>query len=721
MTTKILIVFIKGEIVLTTTSLTTKTLTTKTLTTETLTTETPRTKTTPLPVLTNDHANETHAEQHALYLIEWHTIIEKLKNCAISEVVKEEFTSFKPSKNIEKIRKDLMETSEARRIVDTGSALPMNNLLSTRKALEKIDKDMVLSAGELYAVASFLRDVDRLKVYMSAKLDIAPTIATYAASADALSELKTDIIECVSEEFVLDNASTELCRLRRKIGLIEDKIKDKLDKILRSTQYKNVIQDALISQRNGRYVIPVKAAYKQQLSGSIHDKSTSGSTVFIEPEEVKRLHDELHEVKSQEEIEVYRILSELTNAIEPHKRQMGVNLEIFRHYDFIFAKGKLSKQMEAIEPAFSKSPVMKLIQARHPMLGEKAVPLDFEVGFKQKGVVITGPNTGGKTVALKTVALLSAMMRAGLHVPAEEGSVIGYFPKLLADIGDGQSIEQNLSTFSSHITHIIDILKEAGPTSLVILDEVGSGTDPTEGTGLAVAILEACYNQGATLLATTHYHEIKSFAKEHPGFINGSMAFDTVSMKPLYKLLLGVPGESNAFLIALKLGLPEHILERAHAFTYGGEANFKAQLETLWETKAQAEIIESRTVALKSHINETTEEILETFHKKDRQAGEYLNNPIIAAEREFQIGDNVKLDFMKATGIVCELENRRGELGVMVMDKKLMVNKKRMKLYIGREELYPADYDFDIIFKSKDYRKQDKLLNKGKIKVIEKR
>ncbi len=457
--------------------------------------------------------------------------------------------------------------------------------------------------------------------------------------------------------------------------------------------------------RNGRYVIPIKSQYKNNIDGSIHDMSTSGSTVFVEPAEVKKAQDELNMLRIEEEREVYRILSSLTAMIETRERELSINIETMSYYDFLFAKAKYSKSIEGRTAGLNNDNYICINNGRHPLLGKDAVPLNFTIGEDYRSLVITGPNTGGKTVVLKTVGLLTMMVQSGLHVPVEKDSSFAIFADILADIGDSQSIEQNLSTFSSHIKNIISIINCADTHTLVIMDEMGAGTDPGEGMGIATAVLEELYKRGATILATTHYSEIKGFAENTPGFKNGCMEFDINTLKPLYRLKIGKAGESNALFIALRLGMEKRLIERAHEITY-------KEAKEYFEYKP--EIVEYRQAEDKAVTQH--QEVLEKL-KDVHKAKNILEKQ--KAKPKFNLGDCVYISTMNRTGIVCELENNKGEVGVMVMKQKFKINHKRLTIYIEGEELYPEDYDFDIVFESKDNRRKKKIMNSKHVEGIQ--
>ncbi|MDT8716907.1 endonuclease MutS2 [Clostridium sp. 19966] len=629
-------------------------------------------------------------------LLEYDRIKEILKGYSISELGKAMIDKLQPQVDIKVIENCMNETSEARAIVNISSSVPIHSLKGVSNITHKLGKGSVLTPEELDIIARLLWESKKLKIFMQDKEEEAPTISQYAKSMYELEEVRDEIERCIAYGRVEDKASSKLSKIRKKIAILEERIKSKLESVLKNEKYKAYIQDALVSQRDGRYVIPIKSEYRKNIEGDVHDKSSSGSTVFVEPAEVKKAQDELNICKIEEEKEVYVILSTLTNMVESSERELNINIQAMVYYDFLFAKGRFSKSIDGREVKLNTKNYINIIKGRHPLIGGKAVPLDFQVGEAYNSVVITGPNTGGKTVALKTVGLLTMMAQSGLHVPVEKGSEFAIFADVLVDIGDGQSIEQNLSTFSSHIKNIINILNSADENTLVIVDEIGSGTDPGEGMGLAVSILKELYNKGAIILATTHYSEIKEFANNEAGFINGSMEFDINTLKPLYRLNIGKAGESNAFLIALRLGMDSKIIEKAHEITYKQKKDYS---KYKWEEKPQPaasnqefhqQQVEKFKKAEKKNI------LMEKQNKKDK----------------FKLGDSVYISFMKRTGIICEMENSKGEYGVMVMKKKLKINKKRLSLYISNDELYPEDYDFDIVFESKENRKNKHILEK---------
>ena len=633
-------------------------------------------------------------------LLEYDKIKDMLKEHALSDVVKKRIDKLVPSLQIGQIEGWLRETSEACSLISRNSSVPIHSLNGTKGILEKCIKEVVLRGEELSSLADFLNEGRKLKGYFKDKDIYAPTISTYAHSIQELDDVRFEIERSIMNGQVADKATPALARIRKKIGILEDRIKGKLDSILTSPAYSKYLQDHFISVRDGRYVIPLKSEYKGNLEGSVRDRSASGSTLFVEPEGVRRLQDELNLLRADEEREVYRVLSTLTSMAAAFTREISINIEVMMHYDFIFAKAKLSKALKAKTVSVNDQFRTVINGGRHPLIGADAVPLHFHIGDGYRALVITGPNTGGKTVAIKTVGLLTMMVQSGLHVPVEEGSEFAVFTDILADIGDGQSITESLSTFSSHMRNIISIIACAGPETLVILDELGSGTDPLEGMGLAVSILETVFHKGATLLATTHHSEIKEFAANNEGFENGCMGFDIKTLKPLYHLHIGRSGESNAFLIALRLGLDKQIIERAHEVTYK-------------EIKSYGDIQLSLDEAVKVFSNdEINQTHIQQVHRKERVENIAKADAKQSKQSIFQVGDCVLISSIGKTGIVSEQDNGRGEVGVMFQGKRIKVNVKRLSLYVSGKELYPDNYEMDIVLESKENRKKKKIMSK---------
>lgn len=637
----------------------------------------------------------------AIKILEFDKIKDLLKTYTVSAMGRDLIEKLEPSLNINTILSWMNETTEACAILQRSGSVPIHSLNGIESAVSKLGKGMTLLPEEFDVILSLLQEVGKLKRFMNDKSAVAPIVSCYALSAYELEELSEEIDRCIQNGTVGDKASSELSRIRKRIIILEDRIKGKLESILRSSAYAKYLQDAIISTRNDRYVIPIKKEYRRNVEGDVLDSSASGSTVFIEPAEVRKLQDELNHCRIEEDKEVYRILSMLTNLVESYKKEITINVQIMSYYDFLFAKARFSRFLEAGPVCVNTCRRLDIRGAKHPLIGKSAVPLDISIGDSYRTLVITGPNTGGKTVALKTIGLLTLMVQSGLHVPVEPGSEFTVFTDILADIGDGQSIEQSLSTFSSHIRNIIGIIECVDNNTLVIVDELGAGTDPGEGMGLAIAILEETYRRGAVTIATTHYSEIKDYAYSKEGFKNGCMEFDLDTLRPLYRLKIGEPGESNAFLIALRLGMRRDIIERAHEVTYKEKKAYE-------EFKCTSGITQVKnTEVVQKHAELAIKSIKLSEDKK--------NCDKLLRPAAFNIGDCVYISSMDRTGIVCEQEDGKGNLGVMVMHKKLIVNKKRLSLYIDSKELYPEDYDLNIIMESKDSRKKKKAMSKHHI------
>ncbi|HWQ30200.1 MAG TPA: endonuclease MutS2, partial [Negativicutes bacterium] len=615
--------------------------------------------------------------------LEFDKIKELLKSYTVSAMGSEFIDKLEPSLNVSTITAWINETTEACAILQRSGNVPVHSLNGMDNVMNKLDKGIALLPEELDMIQSLLIEVSRLKRFMKDKTAIAPLVSSYAFSAYEVDDLSEEIARCILNGAVDDKASAELSRARKKIIVLEDRIKSKLDNILRSSAYSKYLQDGLVSSRNGRYVIPIKKEYRKNVEGEVLDSSASGSTVFIEPAEIRKLHEELSHCRIEEEKEVYRILSMLTALAEGYRKELTISMEVMAYYDFLFAKARFSRYLDGRPVMVNTEQKLDIRGARHPLIGKSAVPMDLKIGDSYRTLVITGPNTGGKTVALKTVGLLTLMVQSGLHVPVEDNSEFSVFTDILVDIGDGQSIEQSLSTFSSHIRNIISIIECANSSTLVIVDELGAGTDPGEGMGLAIAVLEETYNKGTITIATTHYSEIKDYADRHEGFENGCMEFDLETLKPKYRLKVGEPGESNAFLIALRLGMGKDIIERAHEITYKERKHY----EEYKHAEAVATVKNEEVV--QKHA-EQAQKIIKL--SEDRKNVEKLTKP-----SSFNVGDCVYISTMNRNGIVCEPEDGKGNLGVMVMHKRFIVNKTRLSLYIDSKELYPDNYDMDIV------------------------
>ncbi|WP_330586877.1 endonuclease MutS2 [Aminipila terrae] len=499
--------------------------------------------------------------------LEFNTILERLADFAVTHNAKEKLLQLQPFLSERECKNKMHETSGAVKILNSIGTPPLTSMEELDKILELTAKGSMLLPEQLMSICTFLNACKRMKSYLKRAETIEDNISSYGGAFYSLDTLSEEINCSIRNGIVDSGASSVLHGIRRKIETINASLKEKLESILRNN--KQWFENGYVSMRNGRFVLPVKSKYKSQVAGTVIDTSNTGGTYFIEPSSVRKFQEELFLLQIEEDNEIRKILFTLTALVDSYINELKINIEAMETLDFIFAKAKLSLDMKAIPAAITTERRIVIKQGRHPLLkSDICVPLDFEIGGDINGVIITGPNTGGKTVALKTVGLLSLMAQCGLHIPVSNGSLFSMHSNVLCDIGDGQSISENLSTFSAHITNIINILKNVSDESLVLLDELGSGTDPAEGMGIAVSILAELKRRNCLFVATTHYPEIKDFAENTVGFINARMAFDRESLKPLYKLQIGEAGESCALYIAKRLGFPEHMLAIAEKASY---------------------------------------------------------------------------------------------------------------------------------------------------------
>lgn len=619
---------------------------------------------------------------NAITTLEYNIILDRLAGLALSQTAREKLLLLRPTLSERECRGRMRDTTEAVAILNNLGTPPLATMQELDMLLELASKGAMLTAEQLTAIATFITSCNRMKGYLKKAEPLEVGIASYGGSLDPLTELYGELDRSIRSGAVDDRASPTLRDIRRKMEGTHSSIKTKLETMLRGK--KEWFADGYVTTRNGHFVLPVKKEYKNQVSGAVIDISGTGGTCFIEPTAVRKLQEELSMLQLSEENEIRKILYTLTALVDEHMSQLKINRDCMETLDIVFAKAKLAAQMKAIPVPMTTDGKLKIVAGRHPLLdADRCVPLDFEIGGGVSGVVITGPNTGGKTVALKTVGLLSLMAQSGLHLPVGEGTTLAMRSSILCDIGDGQSISENLSTFSAHITNIIDILQNVTPESLVLLDELGSGTDPAEGMGIAVAILAELRRLGCLFVATTHYPEIKEFARDTEGLINARMEFNKESLEPLYRLQIGEAGESCALYIAKRLGFPSHMLARAQSEAY---------------EQHEAVAVEPPPVPADTHRPRILKDTA------PREA------PIHGAT--FTMGDSVMLP-AKEIGIVYAPANEQGEVTVQVQGKKMLINHKRLKLVTAASELYPPDYDFSIVFDTVENRKARHKMDKG--------
>lgn len=524
--------------------------------------------------------------QKVLKTIEYTKIIAMLIEEAESSLGKERAEALLPSSDFYEVERNLLETEEAESRIRLKGPISFRGIMDIRPYFPRLQLGASLSVFELYQVARMLESSKKVKEQGG---EIEDSLRAYFEEIDSLEEIRRELSRSIeSEERLFDDASKELSDIRRKEKGIEGKITEELNRILNDKR--SMLQEGVITLRNGRHVFPVKAEYKNAFHGIVHDESSTGVTLFMEPLSIVQLENNLSELFSLEKQEVEKILLSLSLKLSPNLPVLERNLELLSHLDFVFAKAKLGKKMDGVRPVLEKEKKLKLLDARHPLIPkDKVVPISIHIGEDFRLLVITGPNTGGKTVCLKTLGLLQLMGQAGLLIPAFQGSSITVFKEIYADIGDEQSIEQSLSTFSAHMTNTVKILSEADSDCLCLFDELGAGTDPTEGAALALGILHELYERGVTTLATTHYAEIKLYALSTEGVENAACEFDVESLRPTYRLLIGVPGKSNAFAIAKKLGLSEKIIEDARGRIGEEDLHFEDLISDLEDSKRLAE------------------------------------------------------------------------------------------------------------------------------------
>jgi len=503
----------------------------------------------------------------ALKTLEYTKITEMLASHAASQMGKDRASNLAPMTNIRDIRRAQQETSEAATLILRKGSLPLGGIKDIRSSLQRALVGGMLSIEELLHIGDFLYVCSKIQSYgypdeQYAELPMLQPLFDGVLSSD---HLESEIKRCIlNQQELSDSASPALANVRRSIRTSNDRIRDHLNGVIQSANYRTMLQDPIITMRNDRYCVPVKAEYRGSFPGMIHDQSSSGATLFMEPASVVQLNNKIKELFFEEKKEIDRILTQLSGLVAGQAELLTASIDMLTRLDFIFAKGELSLEMRATEPVFNEQGYVDIKKARHPLLpGDKVVPIDIYIGKDFTSLLITGPNTGGKTVSLKTIGLFTLMGQAGLHIPAFDHSELAVFEEVYADIGDEQSIEQSLSTFSSHMRNIVSILEKVQNNALVLLDELGAGTDPTEGAALGMAILQYLHDRQIRAVVTTHYSELKVYALATPGVENASCEFDVETLRPTYRLLIGIPGKSNAFAISRRLGLPEHIIDHA--------------------------------------------------------------------------------------------------------------------------------------------------------------
>ena len=610
--------------------------------------------------------------ENALKTLEYYKIIDMLEAFATSSIGKNKCRQLRPLDNLTEIETMQQETADAlSRIYQKGS-LSFSGVKDVRGSLKRLEVGSTLGIGELLAIRSLLENASRAKAYSRRETENEHTdsLDNMFELIEPLSPLATEIGRCIlSEDEISDDASTGLRQVRRSMKLTNDKIHTQLSSFV-SGNSRTYLQDAVVTMRNGRYCIPVKAEYKSQVPGMIHDQSSTGSTIFVEPMTIVRLNNEMRELEIQEQKEIEMILSNLSQLAAENLDAIFDDVKLLSELDFIFARAQLAKSQNATEPRFNRDRIIDIKKARHPLIDKhKVVPIDIRIGETFDLLIVTGPNTGGKTVSLKTVGLLTLMGQSGLHIPAFDNSRLSVFREVYADIGDEQSIEQSLSTFSSHMTNVVRFMETADSDSLVLFDELGAGTDPTEGAALAIAILSTLHDRGIRAMATTHYSELKVYALSTPGVENASCEFDVETLRPTYRLLIGVPGKSNAFAISQKLGLPLSIIERAKEQISQEDETFEDVLSNLEESRKTIESEREELASYKEEIKTLKEQLEEKQDKLDQrkeriiaeaneEAHRILREAKDYADQTMRIFNKAGKDSMSAK----ELEKHRSDL-----------------------------------------------------------
>ncbi|MCQ2978770.1 MAG: endonuclease MutS2, partial [Clostridia bacterium] len=563
-----------------------------------------------------------------LKTLEFDKMIDRLSELAYSSMAKEKIKNIKPSSDIEEVLRMQKETSSARDMITHKSYPSFADLEDMTDVFQRLDIDAVLSISEILKALKLLECTSSVKQYYNESGLKEVTFERLFINLTTLIDLQNEIRRCiVSEDEIADDASIELRNIRRQIKVLQGRVKEKLNEMVNSQTYKSMLQEPVVTFKQNRYCLPVKVEFKSQLKGVVHEESASGQTVFVEPLQVVEINNKIKEFEKKEEEEIERILFRLSYDLKENYEVIENDYNILILLDVIFAKGKFSKELDGVEPKINTNGYINLKLARHPLIDkDKIVPINVELGKKYKSLIITGPNTGGKTVTLKTIGLCELLGLSGLHIPCFDGSEISMFNEIFGDIGDEQSIEQSLSTFSSHMTNLVDITNKVDENSLVLIDEIGAGTDPIEGAALAISILKFLKDNNASIVATTHYSELKHYALTEEGVINASCEFDVNTLMPTYKLLIGIPGKSNAFEISKKLGLSDYIINKAKENLDSDSVSFEDAIKAASDEKERAEREADLAQAYKEEIKLQKEDYEKRIQKLKEEKEKVLND-----------------------------------------------------------------------------------------------
>lgn len=649
--------------------------------------------------------------QKALKTLEYDKIINQLTEYAASPLGKALCQNLSPSSDLEEVRTWQAQTTDAVTRIRLKGSVSFSGIRDIGDSLKRLDIGSFLSIPELLSISSLLTVAARAKAYgrhdgeddargTSEPQDDFDSLEPLFAGLEPLTPLNNEIKRCIlSEDEVADDASPGLSHVRRSMKVTADRIHTQLNSILNSNR--SYLQDAVITMRDGRYCLPVKSEYKNQVSGMVHDQSATGSTLFIEPMAIIRLNNEMRELEIQEQKEIEAVLASLSNQAAPCTEELRMDMELLAQLDFIFAKAGLARHYKCSAPVFNDKGYIHIKDGRHPLLNPQAVvPINVWLGREFDLLIVTGPNTGGKTVSLKTVGLFTLMGQSGLHIPAWEGSELAVFDQVFADIGDEQSIEQSLSTFSAHMTNIVRILNEADSRSLCLFDELGAGTDPTEGAALAIAILSFLHNMKCRTMATTHYSELKVFALSTPGVENACCEFNVETLQPTYRLLIGIPGKSNAFAISQKLGLPGYIIDDAKSHLEAKDESFEDLLTSLESSRLTIEKEQAEINAYKDEIASLKNRLTQKEERLDERKDKILKNATEEAQRILREAKETADQTIKqinklaaSSGVSKELEAERARLRDQLKktDEKLTVKPKGPSQPISPKKLKIGD------------------------------
>ncbi|MFC5712720.1 endonuclease MutS2 [Thalassorhabdus alkalitolerans] len=642
--------------------------------------------------------------ERVLRVLEYDKMKQQLKAHIASSLGRKKAEELQPLTDLETVKKEQKRTYEGTKVLRLKGQAPLGGIHDIQPQIKRASIGGMLNAEELRDVADTIYGGRRLRTFIQNMVEeevSLPLLDELTSAIIPLTEVEKSIKQCIDEHSeVLDSASDSLRNIRQNIRSHESSVRSKLDQIIRSSSNQKKLSDTIVTIRNDRYVIPVKQEYRGAFGGIVHDQSASGATLFIEPQSVVSINNLLREARVKERQEIERILMELSGLINEQGEELLSNIEVLAELDFLFAKAYYAKEIKGTQPSLNEDGRLEFLKARHPLLSEEeVVPIDVELGGSFSSLIITGPNTGGKTVTLKTVGLLSLMAQSGLFLPVEEGSEASVFSQVFADIGDEQSIEQNLSTFSSHMTNIVNILKHVDHKSLVLFDEIGAGTDPTEGAALAVSILDYVYSTGAKLVATTHYSELKGYAYNRKGVMNASVEFNVETLSPTYRLLIGVPGRSNAFAISRRLGLDESIIAAAENEVTADSRQVEQMITSLDERRKAAEMEREEAETHRREAEKLHEELEHKLAEVEEKRSGILKEAEDKAEKE------VKKARKEAESIISDLRRLQKE-GLSVKEHELISAKKRMdkaapeltpktkqikKQAMKKEALHPGD------------------------------